>query len=400
MTDKLGARISEGTVTPSPQGLITAGALALAAVMGIGRFLYTPVMPEMQRAAGLSAHVAGSLATANYLGYLVGALVTVFLDVAKLRRPLLVAGLIGSAGLTASMAATTSAAPWLFMRFGSGVASALVFVAATDFVLDSVQPGRRYAVGWFYGGVGTGIALSGLITPPSVDFAGWRGPWLAGAVLIALVIPFVLLKSPGGARHRHAAEAAPAGPDPMRLPFALLVIAYLLEGAGYIITGTYLVTIVGEFGPAWLSASAWVLVGLAAIPSCPLWAWAAQRFGQTSTLLGSLLLQAVGLALPAWNPHPVSVVISSLIFGGTFMAIVTLIMPLGRQWAGRSAAASAPVLITSYGLGQVLGPPAAEAMSTGGSLLPALWLAGGLVLAAALIVLLAASLTRRRPSPG
>src|SRR5699024_1494600 len=121
------------------------GVLALAAVMGIGRFLYTPVMPEMQRAAGLADHLAGSLATANYLGYLVGALATVFLDVSRLRRPLLVTGLVSTACLTAGMAATTSIVPWLGMRFGSGVASALVFVVATDFVLSSIPPERRHA---------------------------------------------------------------------------------------------------------------------------------------------------------------------------------------------------------------------------------------------------------------
>ena len=50
------------------------GILTLAAAMGIGRFAYTPLLPAMQKAAGLDPTQAGLLAAANYAGYLVGAL--------------------------------------------------------------------------------------------------------------------------------------------------------------------------------------------------------------------------------------------------------------------------------------------------------------------------------------
>ena len=51
-----------------------AGLAALAVAMGIGRFAFTPLLPMMQDDAGVSLAQGGYLASANYLGYLAGAL--------------------------------------------------------------------------------------------------------------------------------------------------------------------------------------------------------------------------------------------------------------------------------------------------------------------------------------
>src|ERR1700746_3018492 len=55
------------------------GLLALASAMGIGRFSLTPILPLMEQDAGLSLTVGGWLATSNYIGYLLGALVCIAL---------------------------------------------------------------------------------------------------------------------------------------------------------------------------------------------------------------------------------------------------------------------------------------------------------------------------------
>ena len=75
--------------TPSGRAwaIALAGMVSLAVAMGIGRFAFTPLLPMMLGDQVVDLQGASWLASANYLGYLSGALLCTFVPVLWSRVP-------------------------------------------------------------------------------------------------------------------------------------------------------------------------------------------------------------------------------------------------------------------------------------------------------------------------
>ncbi|MFC4504790.1 MULTISPECIES: YbfB/YjiJ family MFS transporter [Streptomyces] len=82
--------------------------------------------------------------------------------------------------------------------------------------------------------------------------------------------------------------------------FGALFASCTLEGAGYVIAGTFLVAAINQTSPGWIGSGARVLVGPAAIPSAAFRAGLGSRWSRPDLLLPALGVQAVGIALPVW----------------------------------------------------------------------------------------------------
>ncbi|WP_129530890.1 YbfB/YjiJ family MFS transporter, partial [Achromobacter agilis] len=137
-------------------------ALALAAAMGIGRFAFTPVWPSMAQEAGLSLAQGSWLASANYAGYLLGALAAIAWPVRRLRGTL-AASLLAVALLTLAMPLWHGMAAWCALRLAAGYASASAFICVAAWRPVPVgDPREAGASAVAYAGVGAGIALTGL----------------------------------------------------------------------------------------------------------------------------------------------------------------------------------------------------------------------------------------------
>lgn len=371
------------------------GAMALAVAMGIGRFAYTPILPAMQAATHLGTGQAGLLASSNYAGYLVGALAITTLAPRAARGSLLIACLVAVVITTGLMGATTNLVAWGLIRFLSGIASAGVFILATGMVLEALRRHGRLALsGWLYSGVGVGIALSGAIVRIAGDRLGWRGDWIGLALLAAaatgLAMRRLITPAPApadstrmGTAHR---EKEPEGPH-MRFVLAALCGAYLLEGTGYIVTGTFLVAIVdrmpglGAFGP-----SVWIVVGLAAAPSSIAWARLASRVGYAPALVVAYAVQAAGIALPLRGGAEAAL-IAAILFGGTFIGISALTLTLADQLAPRNSARIIGLLTAAFGLGQIAGPTLAGLLAgRSNSFAPALAAATAMVILAGMLM--------------
>src|ERR1700722_17078747 len=129
--------------TDRSAALAFGGLAAMTAAIGIGRFVYTPILPAMLGALGWSKSDAGLVASANLLGYFIGALLAGRPWVAARPRLWLLAALAISAASTAAMASPSDTVSFIILRFIGGVASAFVIVCASTLVLGRLALAGR-----------------------------------------------------------------------------------------------------------------------------------------------------------------------------------------------------------------------------------------------------------------
>lgn len=381
--------------------VLIGGVLVLVISMGVGRFAFTPILSAMQAATGLGTDAAGLLASLNYLGYFLGALGVGLVPQGAARTAVFRTALIASVTSTAGMGFTEGMAAWAVLRFVSGLASAGLFILGIAMTLDALaRAGRESWTGWLYTGVGLGIASSGLFVAVMGDRLGWRGDWLwLGLACLGFGTLSWLWVSDAPRAPGHMAAARPTPAPSLRpsAPMVLLTLAYFLEGAGYIVTGTFLVAILKtmpETAP--LGAAAWMVTGLAAMPSGIVWAAAGRRLGLWRALILAHVVQTVGILLPITG-SPAAALLSAVLFGGTFVGIVTLSFTLGRHLSGGASARVIGALTAVYGLGQIIGPvPAGLVVARTGSFDSALLGAAAAVLAGALLLAAGAWMAGRR----
>lgn len=331
-----------------------AGILALAAAMGIGRFAYTPILPAMLDAGGLDTPAAGVLASANYAGYLAGALVAALAVRPSARGQVARACAVVVVAATALMAVTTGLAAWNVVRFVAGLGSAGVFVLASGLVLDNPRSqGRTSSSRWLFAGVGLGIATSGIVVGATEGLVGCL--FLALNAAIAFTPSWFKLPQPAAGGDTVDSDM-PIATTGRRPALWLLFGAYFLEGAGYIVTGTFLVAIVERMpGLGGLGAGVWVVVGLAVIPSSVLWTSVAGRIGYARAVVAAYLLQAGGIVLPLVG-NSGAPIDAAVFFDGTFAGISALTLALGGHLAPRRSAPVIGLLTAVFGVGQVIGP--------------------------------------------
>ncbi len=359
-----------------PWQVVAGGMVALAVAMGIGRFAFTPLLPMMLHDGVVDLASASWLASANYLGYLVGALLCTFQpwiwarlgQRGAVRAPAMVrTGLAATVVLTLGMALHVPGA-WPALRFAAGVASALVFVYTSGWCLGQLARLGVPAMGAvMYTGPGLGIVLSGLAASGMVVLqwsaaAGWLIFGLLAAVLTALVwkvfhhrheLPPAATTSPTGAATAHGGNGE----------MALLAFAYGIAGFGYIITATFLPVIARQAlpGSPWLDMF-WPIFGLGVIAG----ALIASRIRFTGDLrlllAGCYAVQSLGVMASLVFPTLAGFAAGSLLLGLPFTAITFFAMQEVRRLRPARVASWMGVLTALYGLGQIVGPPLAAAL--------------------------------------
>lgn len=374
-----GTREKTEVLTPfGPWAIALAGLVALAVAMGIGRFAFTPLLPMMLTDGVIDLPHASWLASANYLGYLMGALLCTFQPWiwARFRfLPLLAfsslvrAGLLATGVLTLAMAWPVQAA-WPLLRFAAGITSAVVFVFTSGWCLSQLaKRGVPEIGGVIYVGPGAGILVSGLFASGMVAW-GWTAAsgWLIFGVLAFLLTAGVWKILRGGDERLAARPAAPVdskqdAASPGRAEIGLLTLAYGLAGFGYIITATFLPVIARAAlpGSGWLNLF-WPLFGFGIMLGALVATKVPPDFDRRRLLAGCYFMQALGISIPLLSPSLAGFAFGSLLLGLPFTAITFFAMQEVRRLRPGAAASFMGLLTAMYGLGQIIGPPLVAVM--------------------------------------
>ncbi|MBV0931747.1 YbfB/YjiJ family MFS transporter [Marinobacterium weihaiense] len=341
----------------TPLRLVLTGALALAVAMGVGRFAFTPLLPLMLRDGLLDTTSVYGWASANYLGYLMGALSAFWLQ----RHPLigLKAGLLGIALMTLStgiLDIPQLAQAGIALRFGCGLLSAWVLVCTSSWCLNALTHiDKRHHGSWIYTGVGAGIALTGTLT------------WLSGSLfatdawimlgLLALLLSVLPLCQPevrylSGETGRHVQRNLT--PNARHWP---LIGCYALSGFGYIIPATYLPALAQQqIDNPHLFGLAWPIFGLAALLSVALVAFKCRHWSHQRTWATAQGVMAVGVLIPAFGQRLECLALSALLVGGTFMLATLAGLQLAREREPDNPTPLLGLMTAGFASSQIAGP--------------------------------------------
>ena len=384
------------TIITNQTAIACIGLYCLAVVMGFGRFLFTATLPDIMTQLSLTTVIAGWLASVNYSGYFIGALIAMFVP-QRLTWQMLIAWTAVSIVTTMLLVVPNlSLNSWYVIRLLSGIASGVAMILSSSLVIQSFSHERRSVLSALhYAGIGVGISASAILTWWLLTL-GYHFDiiWLVAGI-ISLPLLWLLytirpqnLISPDLSSSKLSSfnlqsskqEAAELGHSNQRLSIqqtylnfkrslyeaaaghskaiALLSASYVLAGFGYITSATFLPVMATQrlTTQSYAGLLIWLVVGIFAMLSNPIWGALAKRIGETKTLMGLTLLQAFGMCLPIWFDGAIGLYGNAVILGLTFVGMVSMTLNLIKNINPAYSNLLIGLATLAYAIGQFIGP--------------------------------------------
>ena len=337
--------------------ILLAGILSIIISLGVARFAFTSLLPSILNDF-LQFTSAGILASLNFVGYLLGAIFTIFLKGISRKVRYFRLGIFLSIVTTFILSVTTNEIVWFISRTFAGFGSALLFLIGSSLVMLKLNlQNKTKAMGIHFSGIGFAIVISELIAQYVLKIGTWQEVWLilsTFALFISFYVVYIL------SFDKEVMVNAPQ-PKVSKSIFStyviLLILAYFTEGVGFVVQGTFLPDIINSLdGVEGYGNLGWLIVGVAGIPSSILWMRLAQRYNVLNIIMIAMALQIVGILIPTWTNNIYFNLFSGVLYGGTFIGLVTLFMNLAGQIAKDNPVILMGSMTTAYGIGQVSAP--------------------------------------------
>ncbi len=384
------------------------GLYCMAVVMGYGRFLFTATLPDIMVQLSLSTTIAGWLASINYIGYFIGALIAMFVPQRATWQVMTLWVMVSIVTTMLLVVPSMSLNLWYIIRLLAGIASGVAMILSSSFVIQNLSPERRSVLSAVhYAGIGVGISASAILTWWLL-ILGYHFDviWLVAGLTSLPLLWLLYAIKPRQSQHtesqhirakqhisvhqtylnfKHSLYEAVAG---HHKALALLSVSYVLAGFGYISSATFLPVMAAQrlTTQTYAGLMIWLVVGIFAMLSNPLWGALAKRIGETKTLMGLTVLQAFGMCLPIWFDGAIGLYGNAAILGLTFVGMVSMTLTLFKNINPAYSNLLIALATLAYALGQFLGPLVTVALAgqddnfNAGLLVAAVGLMIGLVL--------------------
>ena len=354
------------------------GMYCMAVVMGYGRFLFTATLPDIMVQLSLSTTIAGWLASINYIGYFIGALIAMFVPQRSTWQAMTLWAIISVVTTMLLVIPNMSLTLWYIIRLIAGIASGVAMILSSSFVIQNLSPERRSVLSAVhYAGIGVGISASAIVTWWLLKL-GYHFDviWLVAGVTSLPVVWLLYAIKPrqvqavdsqqiDAKQHvsvhqtylnfKRSLYEAISG---HHKALTLLFVSYVLAGFGYISSATFLPVMAAQrlTTQTYAGLMIWLVVGIFAMLSNPLWGALAKRIGEIKTLMGLTVLQAFGMCLPIWFDGAFGLYGNAAILGLTFVGMVSMTLTLFKNINPAYSNLLIALATLAYALGQFLGP--------------------------------------------
>lgn len=303
--------------------IIIAGIISIFIGVGIARFSFTSLLPLMLNDF-LTIKLVSFLASVNYIGYLIGSIVAIFIKDIYTRIQFFRLGLILSIISTIILGITINEVLWTISRIIAGFSIVIV-----DLIIKIININNNL----------------------------WQFSWLILTIFATIfsiypIYIFSLDKKINNQNINHKIEKH------IFTPFVIiLIIAYFCEGVGFVVQATFLPDIINKLqGLEGFGSLTWLFVGIAGIPASIIWMKLAYKFGSTNIIIYALFIQIIGILIPTITNNIYLNILSGVLYGGTFIGLSALFMNLVGKLSGKNPVVLMGTITTSYSIGMIVAP--------------------------------------------
>ncbi|MDZ4165925.1 MAG: YbfB/YjiJ family MFS transporter [Smithellaceae bacterium] len=351
--------------------IVALGVLVKMSGLGFGRFAYAMLLPAMRESLGFNYIRMGLLSGGIMLGYLIFSYVGGTFTRRYGPKKVLIVSLISSVLSMAILGQSASFSLLLLLTFIMGAGAAGAHISTTTLPMSwfpKETMGR--ALGTLTGGTGLGIVITGLMIPPlliSFGDDGWRVSWMimSAITLLVLILSGIFIRErpddrfplPKGPPEHIAIATAPAGQRGRGMSLRILFLVYFVFGFAYNIYATYFVAFLVEdlHLPKGTAGVIWAIFGWMCMLSGLIWGFLADRFGSRSAIIWNNGIISLSVLLPLFFHAPSMLGLSTFLFGGAFLGMVTIVATVIGDQAEEKRAWLFGLITLVHGIGQLLG---------------------------------------------